>query len=895
MRKIKTKYLKVFLIILAVGFVFGGVNFFASAEETQKPNVETREATLIIKTAASLNGRIVSDNDSDIVERRFDWGKTSSDAGWDNWITDDPNSDHYGYFGVSGDYFSYYVSDLEPNTTYYFRAWAKNSAGWSSGDILSFTTSQIEQVPNVPSKTSATALSSINIAFIWQDNSNNETGFRIERKISAGGSYSFLKDVSSISGIGQGGYYEDKNLTPDTYYCYRIKALSDGGNSSFSSESCATTLSAAIVLPAVATKQASSIDTNSAILNGTINPNGEISGGFFQWGATVSYGNLTPTITVGDGASPVPVSKSITGLQPNTTYHFRLVGTNANSGSTVFGEDKNFITLSAPSCSDGIKNQDETDVDCGGVCPACPTSPSLGGSSTTRVIYVPDDYPTIQEAVDMANPYPDRTDIIIVRDGIYTENINVNKAHLTIKSENGAEKTIVQAANLDDDVFKIATNYVEVNGFTVKVGSSGINIGSGDYNNIIDNKIINNKTGILGKGRGCEDLHYSYSCEGHDYPANNQIVNNSISNNDSGISINYGRNNIIKHNHISNNFQEGVWIAGSNNRIENNNVQFSNGEYPNGQGIVIGIGGKNNVLIKNTVDSNKTGIKLRYTDNNILRENSVTNNGRFGIHLTDSSNNIIENNFVFNNGKGIFLMDSNDLSGGSNRNVIMHNDVSNNIYSGISISDSNNNVLKSNNISNTVSDTEGYGIYLTRSKNSKVEKNIISNNHCGIRISGNDNYINHIYLNSFVENTNNFFHVGLGWIGKTGSFYNSPEPITYTYNDNTHTNYLGNYWDDYTDIDADNNGIWDNPYTMNSDQDNYPLIMPFENYEEGEIPPNDKYYVNAHSVHFPSADYFVELMVNDPDQNIQSVSVAGPGIDDSISLKQGIHSLHPNQ
>ena len=444
------------------------------------------------------------------------------------------------------------------------------------------------------------------------------------------------------------------------------------------------------------------------------------------------------------------------------------------------------------------------------------------------IIYVPDDYSTIQAAVDAANPHPDRTDTIIVRDGIYTENISVNKSHLTIRSENGAERTIVQAANSEDDVFKIVVNYAEINGFTVKVGSSGINIGSGDYNNIIDNKIVNNKIGVLGKGMGCEDIHYQYSCNGRDYPANNQIVNNTISNNNSGISINYGRNNVIKHNHISNNFQKGIWIDGSNNRIENNNVQFSNGEYPNGQGIVIGIGGKNNILIKNIVDSNKTGIKLRYTDNNILRENSVTNNGRFGIHLTDSNNNAIENNFVLNNGKGILLVDSNDLSGGSNGNVIARNDVSNNIYLGISISDSNDNVLESNNISNTVSDTEGYGIYLTRSKNGKVEKNIISNNHCGIRISGNDNYINHIYLNSFVENTNNFFHVG--WTDKTGSFYNSPEPITYTYNDNTHTNYLGNYWDDYTDVDIDGNGIWDNPYTINSDQDSYPLVMPFENY-----------------------------------------------------------------
>jgi hypothetical protein len=50
-------------------------------------------------------------------------------------------------------------------------------------------------------------------------------------------------------------------------------------------------------------------------------------------------------------------------------------------------------------------------------------------------VYVPDDYPTIQAAVDAVNA----GDTIIVRDGTYTENVNVNKPHLTIQSENGAD------------------------------------------------------------------------------------------------------------------------------------------------------------------------------------------------------------------------------------------------------------------------------------------------------------------------------------------------------------------------------------------------------------------------------------------------------------------------
>ena len=64
-------------------------------------------------------------------------------------------------------------------------------------------------------------------------------------------------------------------------------------------------------------------------------------------------------------------------------------------------------------------------------------------------IYVPDDYLTIQAAVDAASP----GGTIIVRDGTYTENVDVNKDHLTIQSENGAESTIVQAADSSNYVF----------------------------------------------------------------------------------------------------------------------------------------------------------------------------------------------------------------------------------------------------------------------------------------------------------------------------------------------------------------------------------------------------------------------------------------------------------
>jgi len=112
------------------------INFSAMrfTRQAQKPTVETRRATSISKTGAILNGRIVNDGGSSIIERRLDWGTTPDCS--DGWTAN---------VSVSGNYFSYYLTDLNPGKTYYFRAWAKNSAGWSWGAVLSFTTQ-----PNQP-------------------------------------------------------------------------------------------------------------------------------------------------------------------------------------------------------------------------------------------------------------------------------------------------------------------------------------------------------------------------------------------------------------------------------------------------------------------------------------------------------------------------------------------------------------------------------------------------------------------------------------------------------------------------------------------------------------------------------------------------------------------------
>ena len=85
--------------------------------------------------------------------------------------------------------------------------------------------------------------------------------------------------------------------------------------------------------------------------NGTVTPNGLATSWYFEYGTTTSYGTKTSAKSAGSGTSAVKVAASLTGLRRTTTYHYRLVATNA-SGTTV-GGDQTFSTSLAPSVRTG--------------------------------------------------------------------------------------------------------------------------------------------------------------------------------------------------------------------------------------------------------------------------------------------------------------------------------------------------------------------------------------------------------------------------------------------------------------------------------------------------------------------------------------------------------------
>jgi hypothetical protein len=99
-------------------------------------------------------------------------------------------------------------------------------------------------------------------------------------------------------------------------------------------------------VPSVTTGAAESVTTNSAVVGGTVNPNGAATTYHVEYGTTAAYGLTTGNQDAGAGTDPVAVKVTVTKLTQDTTYHYRLVATNA--AGTVGGTDRTLHTARAP-------------------------------------------------------------------------------------------------------------------------------------------------------------------------------------------------------------------------------------------------------------------------------------------------------------------------------------------------------------------------------------------------------------------------------------------------------------------------------------------------------------------------------------------------------------------
>jgi hypothetical protein len=103
---------------------------------------------------------------------------------------------------------------------------------------------------------------------------------------------------------------------------------------------------AAPTRPVVKTGKASAVTYQSAAVGGTVNPGGQPTTYFFQYGPTATYGGQSLPASLAAGAATITVHGMVAGLAAKTKYHYRLVGVNATA--TTLGADATFTTTAIP-------------------------------------------------------------------------------------------------------------------------------------------------------------------------------------------------------------------------------------------------------------------------------------------------------------------------------------------------------------------------------------------------------------------------------------------------------------------------------------------------------------------------------------------------------------------
>jgi len=223
---------------------------------------------------------------------------------------------------------SYSDIDLETGTTYYYVVTAVDTDGNQSNNSeeASATTDSIPGTPpEPPTSLTATAVSSTQINLSWADNSDNETGFKIERD---------FVQIDTV-GVGVTGY-SDAGLDPSTTYTYRVRAYNDDGNSGYSNNASATTAPDTTPPAPPSGLSATAISSSRIDLSWTPNTEGDLE-----------YYNVYRS-DVGLIGSPVGNSYSDTGLSAETTYTYEVTAVDTSDNESGHSVDASATTLSEP-------------------------------------------------------------------------------------------------------------------------------------------------------------------------------------------------------------------------------------------------------------------------------------------------------------------------------------------------------------------------------------------------------------------------------------------------------------------------------------------------------------------------------------------------------------------
>jgi DNA-binding beta-propeller fold protein YncE/PKD repeat protein len=164
---------------------------------------------------------------------------------------------------------------------------------------------------------------------------------------------------------GNGSYTSDP-ATPSAPGVYRWRATYSGDvNNVGVATSCRDVKERVVVThapPVATTGAASGVTSTEATLNGKVNPNGAKTKYHFDYGTSTAYGTSVPSPDrrVGSVDAVHALSRTIKGLRPGTTYHFRIVAT--SSAGVTLGRDRTFRTVPRLAPNLGLSVSPRTEV-----------------------------------------------------------------------------------------------------------------------------------------------------------------------------------------------------------------------------------------------------------------------------------------------------------------------------------------------------------------------------------------------------------------------------------------------------------------------------------------------------------------------------------------------------